>query len=276
MNTYFNIKLLLLLFWATTSFVEAADFSDLTSIKNFSGPQGWWGSVQVSLLTESQAQSLFQELKSRREFAWDYPADQCYAKAYLGSYLLSRAGIKSLTVWSISGQDTPLLRVETANDPKGCTNWVYHVAMAVAVQFPDGAIQGKVIDPALASGPIDLWAWVGMMTGHFSSTQKPVVWTSHPYTYRKEDLGNSESNKLLTSAEFKLSYVEKYKKLLAQDRKKVDSPHYQEQISKVKSAIASGNHPARQIPDPCPAQKSHPTDFEFVGTIESPVQGIHF
>jgi len=251
-----------------------ADFENLESVSMHSGAQAIWGSVEVSVLSSDEASTVFQDLASRPEFVWDYPADECYAKAYLASYLLQRAGIKSVTLWSLAPAEGPLLRVETANDPKGCTTWVYHVAAGVVVKNPDGSLEGKVLDPALAEKPLGLWEWVALMTAHFQNSEMPIVWSSHPYTYRKEDLGQSESNKLLSEAVFREATIEKYKSLLLRDRRKVDSLQYQRAIARVRNLILAGAHPARQTPDPCPTRKTQRPFFEFVGLTGNIFQPI--
>ena len=119
------------------------------SFRPSSDQQGSWGSVEVSILKATEAQTLLNELASYSEMAWDYPSDECYARAYSASSLLREAGVQSATVWADVQKGQPLLRVETDRDPKGCTSWRYHVAAAVVVEVPGRLPQARVLDAAL-------------------------------------------------------------------------------------------------------------------------------
>lgn len=231
-------------------------------------PITWWGSVQVTLHTEAEAQEFFDELKGIKDLAWDYPADQCYARAYLSSWILSEKGVKPVTLWNLAPKDAQLLRVETENYPKGCLAWRYHVATGVVVTRANGENVAMVMDPAMANHPLELWAWVGLMKLHYPENMSTEVWSSHPYAYRKEDLGDPRSNVLLAEAQYRPKVLNYYWELVKKNRKKVDSPKYQQDLAELRQKIAEGNHPARQIPDPCPTTPKQET-FIFEGLMFS-------
>jgi hypothetical protein len=123
----------------------------------------------------------------------------------------------------------------------------------VVVARPSGELVGLVLDPALADEPLDLWDWVLQMTLHYPENLSTEVWSSHPYAYRREDLGAEEFNRLLAEGKFRTQVLDRYWRLVRKNRDTVDSDRYQEGLRILRQKIAQGQHPARQSPDPCPA-----------------------
>lgn len=253
---------LLVLFQVTL--LRSDDSFQLNSRSSY--PETLWGSVLVTVHSPEEANEFFELLKNRRAMAWDFPSDQCYARAYVSSWILSRLGVKPVTLWNVAPNSAPLLRVETSNDPRGCLMWSYHVAPGVVVANAQGRLEAWVLDPALSAHPQKLWEWVGAMTGHYPAGVRPEVWSSHPYSYRREDLGQERANVLLAEGKYRQNVLDHYHELLIRNRNIVDGASYQNSLKLLRAKIAEGLHPARQSPDPCPASHHLPREFfEFHG-----------
>lgn len=131
--------------------------------------------------TEVQAQQLFTEmaglqfLTTRGELApvpYHYPPDGCYARAHLMMQRLTELGYASEKVFAISktagggaGLHVPTPYGGDAPGGQPAVDWWYHVAPIITVTMQDGSTQQMVIDPSMASSPITISQWTGMMSG---------------------------------------------------------------------------------------------------------------
>ena len=134
---------------------------------------------EITEVTEVQAAQLFQQLAqltfwtnvdTQAPVPFHYPPDGCYARAHLMAERLTELGYASDKVFAISTAQGGL-RVPTdyAGDmPVGQqttpgVGWWYHVAPVIHVRDAQGNLREMVIDPSLASGPITIDQWTGVM-----------------------------------------------------------------------------------------------------------------
>lgn len=127
--------------------------------------------ARLTVLTEKQLQSLFQELASVPDIPYEFSEDGCYARAHLMADILAGKGVKSMKIFSManSSDHSKRLSIKTANNPGGMEKWVYHVAPVVAVELtsPNGGtyIEYRVMDPSLNSKhPMTPEDWYGLQT----------------------------------------------------------------------------------------------------------------
>jgi hypothetical protein len=116
------------------------------------------GTLPVSdTVTEQQAGQIFRWLANQRSIAFRYPADGCYARAYLMIRLMQKRGYKPYKVWTFQNGDP--LYVRTNNHPAGHVEWRYHVAPILRVRNGNGQQRWVVIDPALFQVPATIRQW---------------------------------------------------------------------------------------------------------------------
>jgi Glutaminase len=111
-------------------------------------------------ISAAQAQRLFAELAGRRDIAFRFPADGCYARAHLMCVQLFGRGVRPRKVWTFANGQS--LRVRTANHPDGFVQWGYHVAPLVRVRFGTGASardRDMVFDPSMFPRPVTIQVW---------------------------------------------------------------------------------------------------------------------
>lgn len=110
---------------------------------------------------------VFALMASRKDIAFRYVADGCYARAHLMAQELQKLGIPTGKVWAIaqgdkfrSRTDLPkYLLVRAPHHPKGFATWSYHVAPFIEVTDARGKKRIKVIDPSLFSKPVSIQEW---------------------------------------------------------------------------------------------------------------------
>lgn len=116
--------------------------------------------INVSLVSESLAQELFDKVAKKEHIPFGYPEDGCYARAHEMARILEKEGVITAKAF-IEGD----LRVETSNSPKGYVEWWYHVAPIIQVEV-DGKQQPYVIDPSIFDKPVPIEQWYEVQTSH--------------------------------------------------------------------------------------------------------------
>src|SRR5436309_3191436 len=99
-------------------------------------------------------------MAAQGDIAFRYPADGCYARAYLMMQRMRVLVLDPGRAWSISSNPADPLWVSTPNDPSGKVEWWYHVAPTVPVQQPDGSVKDMVIDPSTSDHPVTPEEWM--------------------------------------------------------------------------------------------------------------------
>lgn len=106
--------------------------------------------IELSVLSESEAKQVFDTLKADEDNAFNYPLDGCYARAHMMASKMDDMGIVSGKAF-VEGE----LYVETK---LGEANWSYHVASLVLVN-----VKGKpvptVFDPGMFDKPVSYEEW---------------------------------------------------------------------------------------------------------------------
>jgi hypothetical protein len=110
-------------------------------------------------VSPAQVVAVFRHLAARPDIAFRRPEDGCYARAHLMVKQMLAWGLHPIKVWAFASGDE--LQVRTPHHPSGHVTWVYHVAPALRVRFPDGSQHWYVIDPSLFDGPVPIANWEG-------------------------------------------------------------------------------------------------------------------
>lgn len=124
---------------------------------------------KLSVVTEEEADFLFEMLKNQAHVPFKYPWDGCYARATHMSLLMERMGVISGKIWVGGG-----LKVQTR---VGEVNWKYHVASVILVKGSDGQVRPMVMDPSLFSRPVSPGKW----TEKQNAKDLPVYTNRFPY-----------------------------------------------------------------------------------------------
>ncbi len=133
------------------------------------------GTSRRTVVSEAEAARLFRELSSMtfvgsdgqvRSVPYTYPIDGCYARAHAMAQRIAARGVDvrkvfaegDLRVASRYAGDAP------ATQP-GEVRWGWHVAPTIRVRDAQGMVRVMVMDPSLASHPITVDEWNGLMGG---------------------------------------------------------------------------------------------------------------
>lgn len=123
--------------------------------------------LDSSIVDLKKAKELFNKAKKRKDIAWNYKIDGCYARAHLMARMFEKEGIKVEKAWARGH----LLIPGTNN-----LSWGYHVAPAVLVKQKDGSVEKMIIDPSIASEPVKASEWLKIM----GVSQDKVLNTGYP------------------------------------------------------------------------------------------------
>lgn len=117
------------------------------------------GTIPLSIVTEAEAQKIFDDFAQDSKFAFENPKEGCWARAHIMDQELEKKGIRAGKVF-IEGS----LRYYSKNAPNGnYVDWAFHVAPIVAVQTPKG-VQMRVIDPSTSKKPLPVNEWTQNMS----------------------------------------------------------------------------------------------------------------
>lgn len=115
-----------------------------------------------------KANELFKKAAARKDIAWKYKYDGCYARAHLMARMFEAEGVRTDKVW-IKGD----LYV-----PETDIRWNFHVAPIVYVDDGKGGNKKMVIDPSLFDKPVTVEEWDQRMS---KNTVKGSVVTAFPF-----------------------------------------------------------------------------------------------
>ena len=126
----------------------------------------------VTPISMRKAKELFDQQKKRKDIAWNYQDDGCYARAHLMTRAFKDSGIISDKVWARGDFSMK------ANDGHEI-NWNYHVAPIVYVKKSNGKIEKIVIDPSVTDRPVSVSDWLHSFERK-KRRKTPVEYTVYP------------------------------------------------------------------------------------------------
>jgi Glutaminase len=153
------------------------DSTELQLVRHMLGGTAMQANVEQQELSPDQAQALFKDL-ARLKFVstqeqkmgvpFRFPVDGCHLRAHLMSQRLTQLGYASRKVFAVARSDAGLaVPTPYAGDRKAGeqphVEWVFHVAPVVEVMMDGGRTELRVLDPAIASGPIPVSVWTRLM-----------------------------------------------------------------------------------------------------------------
>lgn len=133
--------------------------------------------IDLTVLTEDEAKSLYDEIASRDDIPFGYPLDGCYARAHKMVRIMEEQGVVAGKAF-VEGQ----LYVDTKFGEVG---WGYHVAPVVLIK-KDGKVLPYVFDPSLFDKPVPYEAWKGKMLAKKKSVLESEYYTNR-YAYDPDD-----------------------------------------------------------------------------------------
>ncbi|WP_127716280.1 protein-glutamine glutaminase family protein [Halobacteriovorax sp. HLS] len=111
-----------------------------------------------------RAKELFNKAKARKDIAWNYTFDGCYARAHLMARMFEEEGVHVDKAWLRGSLQIP------SGTPQ--QTWGYHVAPLVHIENDDGSVVEMIIDPSVAQGPIGPSEWAAMMKVDLNQSDK--------------------------------------------------------------------------------------------------------
>lgn len=127
-----------------------------------------------TVLTEKEANDIFDELAHNKEIPFDYPVDCCYSRAHEMCHIIESKHIQCRKYWlfdkdwGTTSMNPSLRPADTKGNPISFpdnsgndrqVNWVYHVAPMVKVENSDGSVEDRIIDPSISDKPLTKQEW---------------------------------------------------------------------------------------------------------------------
>jgi hypothetical protein len=142
--------------------------------------------VEVSSVDKSTGQRIFDILGSKDYIPFDYNVDNCQARAHEIAFTLENLGITTGKVFIYPTQEKDRFKVASPYALDGMTSWGLHIAPFLVI---DGKVM--VIDPSLASNPLETREWQNLFTSHNPSMEVKIVFSSR-FNYRGPDENKEE------------------------------------------------------------------------------------
>lgn len=153
--------------------------SHLDLVMHMMGGAAMRANVEQKVLDEAQAQLLMDDL-ARLKFVTDtdtlapvpfhYPKDGCHLRAHLMAQRMTELGYASEKQFAISSEQdqlnlmTPYAGESAEHVPQDKITWWFHVAPVIRVRAANGAIESRVLDPALADKPLRPSEWTALQS----------------------------------------------------------------------------------------------------------------
>ncbi|POB13981.1 protein-glutamine glutaminase family protein [Halobacteriovorax sp. DA5] len=106
------------------------------------------------VISLQKANELFKKARAMKGMAWKYVQDGCYARSELMVNMFEEEGVVADKAWA-SGK----LKIPNQQYPF----WSYHTAPVVYVDNGRGGVSKMIIDPSIASKPIEVNEWLKTM-----------------------------------------------------------------------------------------------------------------
>lgn len=133
--------------------------------------------LPLTVVTESEASSLFREFAADPSLPFRFLPDGCQARAQRMAQLLLAKGIQSGKVF-IKGK----FELENPWDPLWPARWQYHTAPVLLVKVAEGRNELRVIDPSLFARPVTLPEFASRFAS-FKSSRIDDLYLTGPFTY---------------------------------------------------------------------------------------------
>jgi hypothetical protein len=111
-------------------------------------------------ISYERAAALFAELAARKDIAFRFLWDGCYARAHLMVQHIMESGLSCRKAWTFAPrpQDDPLW-VSLPNMSGGRVEWKYHVAPVLSVRLSDSQVRDLVLHPSMFDRPVTVEEW---------------------------------------------------------------------------------------------------------------------
>jgi len=134
-------------------------------------PDGYKKSKEIRVVSKKtisakKAQEIFDKAKARKDIAWSYTFDGCYARAHLMARMFEEEGIHVDKAWLRGSLQIP------GESPQ--KKWGYHVAPLVYVEDGKGGVEEMIIDPSISDKPLSAKDWAAKMEVDFSKSDQVV------------------------------------------------------------------------------------------------------
>jgi hypothetical protein len=196
--------------------VTIPDRSKFCSASDLSSGKVICPKKKKSILTEKEAQALFDTLAKEPHIPYDYPVDCCYTRAHEMCRIMKENGVESQKYW-LFDKDWGTSGVTPSLQPKDKTGkavtfpdssgtprpvkWVYHVAPIVKVRKSDGTVEDRVMDPSISDEPLTTDEWSKIMgdpAGAYAETSSSDAYfqnKKHGY-YQGDSMGAKTKKQL--------------------------------------------------------------------------------
>jgi hypothetical protein len=128
--------------------------------------------LTLSVLTQEQAQNLFNELQQLSYLPMKYLEDGCYARSHEIALIAQQNGLQMGKAFLIAPEGDDLLypREGVARFSNNFAGWSYHATAFLIVEQPDGSLVPTVFDLGVASGPQTFEQWRSHLHSRPSAT----------------------------------------------------------------------------------------------------------
>ncbi|UXR66054.1 protein-glutamine glutaminase family protein [Bdellovibrio bacteriovorus] len=132
---------------------------------------------RASVMSEKDAQKLFNELKANGEIPFEFSIAGCEERAHEMSRLMLLKGITPIKVFaSVDENESPRLRRPNPTKTGSTVEWKYHVAPAILVKKNNELIP-YVLDPSLEKKAVPVSEWQASMTRHNPKMKVQIKFT---------------------------------------------------------------------------------------------------
>lgn len=148
-----------------------------------------------------EAAGIFAQLAGRKDIAFRYAPDGCYARAHLMCRQIFEMGIVPKKAWAL--EDDQMLKVRRSGQR---VDWVFHVAPVIPVEMPEGIVD-MVFDPSLFDGPVTLEKWGKSMRADLTQLEiqpvgKPPAGMPGDYTTDEKTSSKTDARARKTMDEY--------------------------------------------------------------------------
>ncbi len=171
---------------------SASQVLDFGSLPDGTLPGADGKPLEVSILTETQAFALFDELSHLQTLDFNVIRDGCYARAHEMAQILDSKQVVSAKVF-VTGD----LKARSVTEPTGYAYWRYHVAPVVLVlnenrphdKQPKAALRAWVFDPGLFDRPTPIQDWIDALSieNPYDKTERPFFSFNTRFRYSIND-----------------------------------------------------------------------------------------
>lgn len=138
---------------------------------------------KITLVSEGEANSIFQEMVSIKDIPFQYIEDGCYARAHEIVKYFENKGIIFAKVFIVDAKKK--LRVNNSKNKLGYVEWWFHVAPVILVS-KNGKSVPYVFDPSIYNKPVPVDEWKSIQTRHVKKSKADLYFTNR-FVYRPDN-----------------------------------------------------------------------------------------